>query len=248
MFPGLFYVKVVFSMDDATVFMLKKGQTSISNLLLENYTDLGLNDGEFLLLLMLMKFDQQKEDVDLEALSKMMGKTDAEIGTLLNNLIVKKVVDLRTVIDASGRQRDCYDLSFLYEKLVQIVKNQLRTRSQRQETATKEQVFDSFQKEFGRPLSSIELEEIRRWMEEDGYSPEIILLALKEAVLSQAYNFKYIDRILISWEKQNVHSAMDVQRVKDQREEKKTKRNKKKGNANRPKIPLSHWSGVDKDA
>ena len=197
---------------------------------------------------MLMKFDQQKEDVDLEALSKMMGKTDAEIGTLLNNLIVKKVVDLRTVIDASGRQRDCYDLSFLYEKLVQIVKNQLRTRSQKQETATKEQVFDSFQKEFGRPLSSIELEEIRRWMEEDGYPPEIILLALKEAVLSQAYNFKYIDRILISWEKQNVHSAMDVQRVKDQREEKKTNRNKKKGNANRPKIPLSHWSGVDKDA
>lgn len=56
-----FYVKVVFSMDDATVFMLKKGQTSISNLLLENYTDLGLNDGEFLLLLMLMKFDQQKK-------------------------------------------------------------------------------------------------------------------------------------------------------------------------------------------
>ena len=85
-------------------------------------------------------------------------------------------------------------------------------------------------------------------MEEDGYSPEIILLALKEAVLSQAYNFKYIDRILISWEKQNVHSAMDVQRVKDRREEKKTNRNKKKGNANRPKIPLSHWSGVDKDA
>ena len=128
------------------------------------------------------------------------------------------------------------------------MKNQLRTRSQKQETATKEQVFDSFQKEFGRPLSSIEFEEIRRWMEEDGYSPEIILLALKEAVLSQAYNFKYIDRILISWEKQNVHSAMDVQRVKDQREEKKTNRNKKKGNANRPKIPLSHWSGVDKDA
>ncbi len=248
MSPGLFYVKVVFSMDDATVFILRKGQTSISNLLLENYTDLGLNDGEFLLLLMLMKFDQQKEDVDLEALSKIMGKTDAEIGTLLNNLIVKKVVDLRTVIDASGKQRDCYDLSFLYEKLVQIVKNQLQTRNQKQENATKEQVFDSFQKEFGRPLSSIELEEIRRWMEEDGYSPEIILLALKEAVLSQAYNFKYIDRILISWEKQNVHSAMDVQRVKNQFEEKKTNQNKKKGNANRPKIPLSHWSGVDKDA
>lgn len=84
-------------------------------------------------------------------------------------------------------------------------------------------------------------------MEEDGYSPEIILLALKEAVLSQAYNFKYIDRILISWEKQNVHSAMDVQRVKDQREE-KNESEQEKGNANRPKIPLSHWSGVDKDA
>ena len=76
MFPGLFYVKVVFSMDDATVFMLKKGQTSISNLLLENYTDLGLIEGELLLLMILIKFDKQKEDVDLASLSKMMCNTD----------------------------------------------------------------------------------------------------------------------------------------------------------------------------
>lgn len=80
-------------------------------------------------------------------------------------------------------------------------------------------------------------------MEEDGYSPEIILLALKEAVLSQAYNFKYIDRILISWEKQNVHSAMDVQRVKDQREEKnESEQEKRQCQSSKNPIESLVWS------
>ncbi len=237
----------MYSMDDVTVFVLKKGQTYVSNLLLEHYTDLGLTDGELLLLVMLLKFDQQKEDVDLEALSRMMGKTDAEIGTLLNSLIVKKIVELKTEVDATGRQKDCYDFSFLYEKLVQLVRSQLQSEDDRKEEATRDKVFDSFQKEFGRPLSSMELEEVRRWLDEDGYAPEIVLLALKEAVLNQAYTFKYIDRVLISWEKQNVSSAADVQRVRERREARKTPGRKKKGNAARPAIPLNHWSGVDRN-
>ena len=37
---------------------------------------------------------------------------------------------------------------------------------------------------------------IGQWLNTDHYSPELIRLALREAVLNQAYSLKYIDRIL----------------------------------------------------
>ncbi len=36
---------------------------------------------------------------------------------------------------------------------------------------------------------------IGQWLNTDHYSPELIRLALREAVLNQAYSLKYIDRI-----------------------------------------------------
>src|SRR5699024_10925191 len=66
--------------------------------------------------------------------------------------------------------------------------------------------------EFGRPLSPIEIETLVAWIENDKYSPELIQLALREAVLSQAYNFKYIDRILLNWEKKNIRTKEQVEK------------------------------------
>lgn len=55
-----------------------------------------------------------------------------------------------------------------------------------------------FEIEFGRYLSPIEREEIASWLNLDHYMPEIIEMALREAVLSQAYSLKYVDRILLN--------------------------------------------------
>lgn len=62
-------------------------------------------------------------------------------------------------------------------------------------------MYQLFEQEFGRPLSSIEFQRIGQWLEEDHYQPEILKLALREAVLNQAYSFNYVDRILLSWER-----------------------------------------------
>ena len=45
--------------------------------------------------------------------------------------------------------------------------------------------FTKALKKFGRPLSPIELEMIGQWLNTDHYSPELIRLALREAVLNQ---------------------------------------------------------------
>ena len=40
--------------------------------------------------------------------------------------------------------------------------------------------------------------------------PELIRLALREAVLNQAYSLKYIDRILLAWERKNITTKEQV--------------------------------------
>ncbi|TKO86873.1 DnaD domain-containing protein, partial [Enterococcus faecalis] len=74
----------------------------------------------------------------------------------------------------------------------------------------KQQHYPAFEKQFGRPLSPIELEMIGQWLNPDHYSPELIRLALRDAVLNQAYSLKYIVGILLAWERNNISSKEEV--------------------------------------
>ena len=80
------------------------------------------------------------------------------------------------------------------------------------------QLFQTFEQEFGRALSSFELEMINDWLQTDHYQIEVILLALKEAVLNQAFSFKYIDKILLSWEKKNIKTKAQVLQEQNRRQ------------------------------
>ncbi|MCG4282719.1 DnaD domain-containing protein, partial [Lacticaseibacillus saniviri] len=83
------------------------------------------------------------------------------------------------------------------------------------EPAQGSSLFSMVEVEFGRPLSPIEQQTIRAWLEEDHYAPEMIQLALREAVLNQAYSLRYMDRVLINWEKRHLTTPQQVQADKD---------------------------------
>ena len=59
-------------------------------------------------------------------------------------------------------------------------------------------MVDIFEEQFGRPLTPMEFDSIKEWVQ-SGYSEEIILKALKEAVKSQVLTLRYIEGILINW-------------------------------------------------
>ncbi|MFU1892569.1 DnaD domain-containing protein, partial [Enterococcus faecium] len=65
-------------------------------------------------------------------------------------------------------------------------------------------IYAAVEQNFGRPLSPIEMEMIKQWQTEDSYPDDLIQLALKEAVLNQAFSLKYMDRILLSWERKGI--------------------------------------------
>ena len=79
-------------------------------------------------------------------------------------------------------------------------------------------IFSKIEEEFGRTLSPIEYETIKRWLDSN-MKEELIVEALKEAVLNGVYNIKYIDKILYDWGKKGYINASDVKKKKEVSEE-----------------------------
>ena len=230
---------------------LAAGQMTVSNLLLNNYRQLGLDEAEFILMLQLMSRTQQGNAIDLTELSQSMQLDTSKLGNLLRNLIEKKFLRLTTATDVAGRKYDKYDFTLLYEKLFALEQNEVTAELTQNKTTSKQEVYKNIEVEFGRLLTPMELQTIDSWLNTENYSPELIVLALREAVLNQVYSLKYIDKILLSWEKQNIKTSADVQRLCQQRRQemaKKAQPTAPKQNKAKPSIPMYDWSGGIDDA
>ena len=68
----------------------------------------------------------------------------------------------------------------------------------------------------------MEYEKIKEWIT-SGISNELIILALKEAVLNGVGNLNYIDKILVTWKKKGYKNKKDIDKDKEMYQEKKEK-------------------------
>ena len=83
-------------------------------------------------------------------------------------------------------------------------------------------VFEMVEKEFGRTLSSMEVEIIKAWLDSN-ISEELIREALKEAVFNGVSNLRYIDKILYDWGKAGIKTVEDVEKRRKNRNKDRNK-------------------------
>ncbi len=228
---------------------LSRKQIVISEFLLLNYRHIGMTDEMCLLYLQLLRYQQHGNFFpNISELAYIMQKTEQEIYCLLEYLIQEQFIALVTQTD-QGKQYDQYDLYPIYEKISEY--EQKQSQRHMQEDQQQKQLKKSMQhrmlcrkieQEFRRPLSPIEMETIQYWLVEGNHSIELIELALREAVLHQAYNLKYMDRILLEWEQKNIQTPEQVQKesVKFQ-QQKKPKSFSNQPAQDLPQVPLDNW-------
>ncbi|WP_439644972.1 DnaD domain-containing protein [Holzapfeliella floricola] len=141
-----------------------------------------------------------------------------DIGQVLQSLINKELIEIIQTTDKINKIETQYRMDNLYEKLIDYMDNYIcESKSETEEVLVESDhqdglsyVMRQFEIEFGRLLSPIEREMIQSWLIEDGYNEEIVILALRESVLAQVYNFKYIDKILLNWQKMNLKTPQQV--------------------------------------
>ncbi|MGI6065723.1 MAG: DnaD domain protein [Bacillota bacterium] len=193
--------------------------TPVPNLLLKYYKQLGLSDTELVFLIQLLRLTKN----GWPRIEDLAGQFEMDVASAQQNmasLIEKGIVVPENVIESGYKQVSRYYLDGLYDKLVDLWACQMASEAEIAATAPEKnspddkmefsKVYSAFEQEFGRALSPMESEKIIEWLDNLRYLPEIVLEALKRSVLRGIYNFNYIDRILLEWQKANVRTLHEV--------------------------------------
>ncbi|MHB1421558.1 MAG: DnaD domain-containing protein [Bacillota bacterium] len=213
--------------------MLLAGQAVIPELMLRYYVRLGLSDMEMMLLIHLIRMRQVDHDVypSPEKISHYMTTDQAALKAIIAGLIEKKLLAVEARYDmATGRLINEYSFRCLLIKLADLWKEEqpaaVENTSERTNGSVDEQsrLYQTFEKEFGRLLSPMEAEKIDLWCTGEGYSPEMVLEALRRSVLRGVLNFKYIDSILREWGKNNIRTVREAIEYEDRFQERKEKK------------------------
>ena len=191
--------------------LIKNEPFYIPNILFKNYRKLNITDSELIVLIYLMNSDVS---FNPKKISKDLNFELNEVMNIINSLTEKGILKI-DIIDKKVRE-EVINLEELYKKLSFIIINgEIKEKSNN--------IFDVFEKEFGRTLSPMDYEIISEWQK--NYNDEIILLALKEAVFNGVNNLRYIDKILIDWSKKGIKNEQDI--INDRKNFQTKKQNKK---------------------
>ena len=161
---------------------------------------LELNLNEFLLLLYFENSDDSILDFDNIVLKLKISKES--MLEAFNSLLSKNLITLISEKQSDGKRYDKVLLDNFYNNMKETKKKEAKSK-------LKEDIFTTFETEFRRPLSSMEFEIIKAWLEKM-YDEELILAALKEAIYNGATSIRYIDTILHEWNKKGFKNKEDV--------------------------------------
>ena len=177
--------------------LVLEGFTAIPNILLKVYKHIGISDFQMLLLIQLIRFHVEEREYypTPQMLARVMEAEPARLEHELKDLLDKEIISVSEFYDCDRRVIfRGYDFEPLFSKISDIW---AAIRAREIEESKKllnsqefaQDMFDSkvtglidcFEKEFGRPLSPIEVEQIEQWAAWTDVS--LVMEALRRAVL-----------------------------------------------------------------
>lgn len=203
-------------MIEKTINLLRYNNINIPRTLLLNYKNINLSEKELIVLIYLL--NEENNSFNPKKISDDLKYTLPEVLEIIEKLNTLDILSIN-LNKNNGVIEEQVDLLNLYKKLAYLIVNENEVK----EEVSNENIYDNFEREFGRTLSPIEYEYINGWLNDD-FNEEIINCALKEAVFNGATNLRYIDAILYEWKKKGIKSKDDVEKNKESFKKKASKK------------------------
>lgn len=179
---------------------LTERRFTLSTHLIEVATKKKLSLTEFLLL---MYFEDTADKIfDVNSICQVLSLKEEELLEAFNHLLMLNLIQLESCKDYSNKHCEKISLKPFYQVVFE-------KQEKKEKNLKKESVFDIYQKELGRSISPMEYEYINAWLEK-GYTDELVIGALEEAVYNGVSSFRYIDSILASWQKKGYRTMTEV--------------------------------------
>ena len=221
-------------------FQLKTRPVVIRRELLDHYSELGLDEQDLIILIKLIYASEtSNKQPSIELLQKGSNMQPREVTAVIQNLIQRELLELNVNKDEEGRFTEYMNLDPFYEKLSQLLKKETIDTNVQSDKEKFKTLFQMIEQTFARPLSPYEIETLNQWIDVDHHDIDIIQAALDEANSQNKLSFKYMDRILLNWKKNNVKTIDDSKEIRKQFNKPKMKHTVKK-------VPKFDWLNGEK--
>lgn len=177
-------------------------------LLLESYKKLNLNEKELAVLFMIDHLTSQGNPfISSDILSLKMSLSAKEIDETLAALLTRGFIEYVTKNNKTVTSLDPLKQKLFREFQMTTTFEEASKNSEKVNEMINN-VYGEFEKILERPLSQVEFSRIREWISY-GYTDEIIISALKEAISRGKRSLQSVDKILLNWsERDNRENEM----------------------------------------
>lgn len=199
--------------------LLKEKPIMIPRYLFNYYLRLGITAEELIVLIFIID-KGDKIIYNPEEISLSLGIDKFKVMEILSNLDEKKIISITLEKNKEGKSEEYISLDLLYKKITNLLID-----NKKEKTLDNSDIFSTFENEFGRPISSMECQIIKGWID-DNFSHELIMEALKEAIYNGVTSLRYIETILYNWRKKGYKNKQEIMEAKTKARESKKEENK----------------------
>lgn len=163
-------------------------------------------------------------DLTPSRIATSLDKTVADINRSISNLTSQGLLDVKT-IELNHEIEIIFDTSPVFAKLDKLFEedNQVIIDNKTSDSNRLKDLVGDFERELGRLLSPFELEDLQKTLQEDQTDPDIVRVALREAVFNGKTSWNYINAILRNWRREGLTTLRQIEERKQAREDNQMK-------------------------
>lgn len=187
-------------MNEVVFKTLKEKDFIVKNFLIKVALELKLSLNETVLLIYFM--NQEHPTLNIANITSTVYLSEEEIMEAFSKLIGINLISVNVIKKDDGSREEVISL----DNIIRYVTTDI---TKKHSTHEKQNLFEIFETEFGRPLSTMEFEIINEWLD-SGYSKELIIEALKDCIYNGYRSLKSISSKLQYWKEKGYKDKSDL--------------------------------------
>lgn len=183
--------------------------------LLNYYQALGLNEADLIILIKILHaYEVSNLQPSIDVLKQGTTMQETEVTMIIQKLIRLDLLSMKVEKDHDGKFSEFINMDGFFNQFAKVLEQEKQKLELENDTAHFKRLFSKIETNFGRALSPLEIETISQWLDVDHYPHQLIDAAIDEALSHNKLNLKYIDRILLNWQKNNVTTVEDSKPIR----------------------------------
>ena len=173
--------------------LIADGVLDFSALVLKYYHKFELTETEAMTLIKLHKLLQEKEGIiKPKKFSQWLSLPPKKTEQVLDSLMDKGYLDITLTTNEEGKETETFNVDYFLSKMIHHIRND-QAKAEGSKTARWVEFIET---SLNRPLSQLDLELVKKWIEEDGYSFDMLKEATLTALKYKNPSVKVIDKHL----------------------------------------------------